>query len=56
MSLRRPNRRYTVPKAVLAERLEIGWLNVLRVRAAIEALKGYGPHIENWDRSPFHHN
>ena len=28
LSLRRPNRRYKVRKAVLAERLEIGWLNV----------------------------
>jgi hypothetical protein len=43
--LRRPNRRYTVRKAVLAERLEIGWLNVFRVRAACAALKGYDhPH------------
>ena len=52
----RPNRRYKVPKAVLAERLEIGWLHVFRVRAAILALKGYDPHVENWDHSPFHHN
>ena len=43
--MRRPNRRYKVRKAVLAERLEIGWLNVFRVRAAIVALKGYDlPH------------
>jgi hypothetical protein len=55
LSLRGPSRRYKVPKAVLAERLEIGWLNVFRVRAAIEALKGYDPHLENWDQSPFHH-
>ena len=45
MPLRRPNRRYKVPKAVLAERLEIGWLIVLRVRAAIEALKGVRPAL-----------
>ena len=56
LSLRRPSRRYNVPKAVLAERLEIGWLNVYRVRAAVAALKGYDPHVENWDQSPFHHN
>ena len=56
LSLRRPNRRYTVPKVVLAERLEIGWLNVFRVRATILALTGYDPHVENWDQSPFHHN
>ena len=45
LSLRRPNRRYKVPKAALAERLEIGWLNVFRVRAAIEALKGVRPAL-----------
>ena len=45
LSLRRPNRRYTVPKAVLAETFEIGWLNVFRVRAAIAALKGYDPPL-----------
>ena len=56
MSLRRPSRRYKVPKVVLAERLEFGWLNVFRVRAAILALKGYDPHVENWGQSPFHHN
>ena len=56
LSLRRPNRRYKALKAVLAERLEIGWLNVFRVRATILALKGYDPHVEKWDQSPFHHN
>ena len=54
--LRGPSRRYTFPKAVLAGRLEIGWLNVFRVKAALLALKGYDPHVENWDQSPFHHN
>ena len=33
LSMRKPNRKYKVPKAVMAERLEIGWLNVARVRA-----------------------
>ena len=56
LSLRKPNRRYTVPRAVLARRLDIGWLNVYRVRAAVAALLGYDPHMENWDQSPFHHN
>ena len=45
LSLRRPHWRYTVKRGVLAERLEIGWLSVFRVRAACAALKGYGhPH------------
>ena len=30
--------------------------NCFRVRAAIAALKGYDPRLENWDQSPFHHN
>ena len=34
LSLTRPNRRSKVKKAVLAERLEIGWMNVFRARAA----------------------
>ena len=45
LSSRRPNRRYKVKKAVIAERLEIGWINVFRVRAACAALKGYDPTL-----------
>ena len=56
LSMRRPNRKYKVPKAVMAERLEIGWINVARVRALCLAEHGYDPEIENWDQSPFHHN
>ena len=56
VSMRKPNRKYKVPKAVLAERLEICWLNVARVRALCLAAHGYDPEIENWDQSPFHNN
>ena len=56
LSMRKPNRKYKVPKAVMAERLEIGWLNVARIRALCLAEFGYDPEIENWDQSPFHHN
>ena len=56
LSMKRPNRKYKVPRSVLAERLEIGWLNVYRVRAAVAAVHGYDPAMENWDQSPFHHN
>ena len=56
LSMRAPNRKYKVPKAVLAQRLEIGWLNVARVRALCLAAHGYDPHMENWDQSPFHNN
>ena len=56
LCLRKPNRKYKVPKAVMAERLEIGWLNVARVRALCLLAHGYEPELENWDQSPFHHN
>ena len=56
MSMRKPNRKYKVPKAVMAERLEIGWLNVARVRALCLAVHGYDPEREReiiWIRSLF---
>ncbi len=56
VSMRKPNRKYKVPKAVMAERLEIGWCNVARIRAVCLATHGYDPEIENWDQSPFHNN
>ena len=56
LSLRKPNRKYKVPKKLLASRFETMILNVARVRAAAEELLGYDPHILNWDQSPFHHN
>ena len=56
LNIRAPNRKYKVPKAILAERLEIGWCNVARVRALCFATQGYDPHIDNWDQSPFHNN
>ena len=56
VSMRKPNRKYKVPKAVMAERLEIGWCNVARVRALCLEAHGYDPELENWDQSPFHNN
>ena len=45
-----------MPTAIMAERLEIGWLNVARVRALCLAVFGYDPEVENWDHSFCHHN
>ena len=56
LSMRKANRKYKVPKAVMAERLEIGWCNCARVRALCLAIHGYDPEMENWDQSPFHNN
>ena len=40
----------------MPERLEIGWLNVARVRALCLAVHVYDPEIDNLDQSPVHHN
>jgi hypothetical protein len=54
--MRKPNRKYKVSKQIMAERLEIGWCNVARVRALCLAIHGHDPELENWDQSPFHNN
>ena len=41
LSMRYPNRKFKVPLPLLLERLERGWLNVYRVRAACHFLQGY---------------
>ncbi len=56
LSMRHPNRKYKCPLPVLEERLERGWLNVFRVRAACVLLTQQDPEMENFDQSPFHHN
>ena len=52
VSLRRPNRKYTVPKHVLEERLAIFWTNLARVRRFIEMAKGYDIHMTSVDQTP----
>ena len=56
LSLRAPNRKYKVPRAVLDERMRLWWTSVFRVRALCLAVFGYDPEQENWDQSPFHNN
>ena len=56
LCLRAPNRRYKVSKRVLAERLEIEWLNGARVRQLCLCAHGYEPEHENFDQSPYQHN
>ena len=56
LSLRKPNRRYKVPRRILAERLEIWWTNLLRIRQLILCEFGYDPEMQNFDQSPFHRN
>ena len=54
LSLRRPNRKYKVPLAVLEERLQAFWLNLARVRKFVQMMKGYDPAMSNCDQSPYH--
>ena len=56
LSMRRPNRKYKVPKYVLEERLKLWWITLFRIRALCLAIHGYDPEMENWDQSPFHNN
>ena len=56
VSLRKPNRRCEVPKAILQERLRIMWCNVMRVRELARRILGYDLAVDNVDQSPFHMN
>ena len=51
-----PNRKYKVARWVLAERLEIFWLSVMKLRKFILLHFGYDPACSNVDQSPFHKN
>ena len=53
LNMRKPNSKYKVPTTIMAERLEIGWLNVARVRALWLAVHWYDPGIENGIRALF---
>ena len=56
LSMRKANRKYAVPRAVLKERLEIFWVVLFRLRLFTFLAFGYDPEILNFDQSPFHHN
>ena len=56
LSLRKPNRKYSVPREVMGERLMLNWVSVFAIRAlAVEAL-GYDLDMENFDQTPYHQN
>ena len=56
LSMRKANRKFQVPRAVLKERIEIFWTNLFNMRLFIQRSFGYDPMILNFDQSPFHHN
>ena len=49
-----PNRKYKVPRAVLAERLFIVWTIVAKIRKLCLLKWNYDPDCKNVDQSPFH--
>ena len=55
-TMRKPNRKYKVPKHVLDSRVEIWYLSGARVRALCMAAWGYDPECENFDQTPYHSN
>ena len=56
LCMRLPNRKYKTPRWLVANRLDVGWLNISRLRAACQEMLGYDPEIWNFDQSPFYHN
>ncbi len=56
VSLRRRNRRFSVPRDIRRERMHLFWTNLFRVRRLMARSLGYEPVIENFDQSPFHIN
>ena len=56
LSSRKPNRKFKVPRWVLAERLMMFWLAGARVRKLAILTFGYDPVFRNVDQSPFHGN
>ena len=56
VSLRKPNKRWKVPRRVLLSRVRIMWLNLIRVRVLAYLSLGYEPEVDNADQKPFHLN
>ena len=54
--MRMANRKYTVPRQTIKERLEIFWVVLFRLRLFILKTFGYEPLLQNFDQSPYHHN
>ena len=56
VSLRRPNRRWKVPRRVFEQRMRIMWSNMIRVRVLCYLVFGYLPEVDGFDQKPFHLN
>ena len=56
VSYLKPNRKWSVPRHILADRLRIAWENIFRLRTLAMRTLGYEPDMDNLDQSPFHMN
>ena len=56
LSSRQPNRKFKVPRWVLAERLKMFWIAAAKLRMLVLLTFGYDPEFRNVDQSPFHSN
>ena len=56
VSLRKPTRKFKVPRSVFNERCRITWCNVYRARLLVFLLLGYEPEVDGFDQTPFHFN
>ena len=56
LSSRVPNRKFKVPRDVLADRLRRFWIALFRIRKLILLKFGYLPKMRNLDQSPYHGN
>jgi len=56
LSSRRPNRKFKVPRWVLAERLKLFWISSAKLRQLVILSFGYDPAFRNVDQPPFHGN
>ena len=56
LSSRKPNRKFKVPRWVLAERLRLFWIISAKLRKLVMLTFGYDPRFRNVDQSPFHGN
>ena len=56
VSLRKPNRKYKVPKDLLESRVLLWFLIIARIRALCLEVHSYDPEMENWDQTPYHNN
>jgi len=56
ISLRRPNKRWKVPRKVLLSRLRCMWQNTLRIRCLAWLTFDYDLDADGFDQKPFHIN